>query len=138
MQEANCLYPTLQRNHYNQKPIDSPRDDDGSCADDYTSSIFAVPAGNSTPFLTSSAKTDPDLNHQECDYFEKACVKFTRDLKDVHSFLRQSDRNITAIQSLKFYRLFTPRAPELPQDSRSLGVRGARIIASARSDKSRR
>ena len=137
MQEANCLYPTLKHDDHSHKCINSPRVDDGSVADDCSSSIFAVPAGNSTPVVTASAMTDPDVCHQESDYFERACVKFTRDLKDVHLFLRQSNRNIT-IQPLKSHRLLTPRAPELPQDSRSLGVRGARIIASARNDKQER
>jgi hypothetical protein len=137
MQEANCLYPTSKHDDHSHKCINSPRVDDGSVADDCSSSIFAVPAGNSTPVVTASAKTDPYICHQESDYFERACVKFTRDLKEVHLFLRQSNRNVT-IQPLKSHRLLTPRAPELPQDSRSLGVRGARMIASARSDKQER
>jgi hypothetical protein len=50
----------------------------------------------------------------------------------VQSFLRQSDRQSGAIRSLNSHRILTPRAPEMPHDARSLGIRGERIIASAR------
>lgn len=128
MKETNFLYPKLQHQR-----IDSQQEDEGSSAKDCTS-IFAAPAGNSVPFVNESAKVT-DSCPRDCDYFDEACVKFSQDLKEVQSFLRQTDRNNAAVHPLISQRYFAPRAPELPQDIRSLGVRGARIIASARSQR---
>jgi hypothetical protein len=127
MQEANVLYPALHSN------LQQPRDHLHKLIVKDCSSIFAVPAGNSIPFMIESAKmSDSDFGLHDHDYFEQACLKFSRDLKAVQSFLRQSDRHTSASCFLNSSRNFSPRAPEAPRDTRSLGIRGARIIASAR------
>ena len=134
MQETEFWFPKLQHSMFQQ--IDSQRDDEGSSAKDCTS-IFAVPVGNSAPFINETAKT-MDSCPDDCDYFDKACAKFSQDLKEVQSFLRQGDRDTTAIRVLNSNTYFTPRAPEFPQDLQSLGVRGARVVASARSHRTKR
>jgi hypothetical protein len=131
MLEANILYPTAHCD--GQQLKDSRRHDHYDPGAKDCTSIFAVPAGNSTPFMIESANVlDSDVAQQHCNYFEKACIKFSQDLKNVQSFLRQSDRQSGAIRSLNSHRILTPRAPEMPHDARSLGIRGERIIASAR------
>jgi hypothetical protein len=131
MQETNVLYPSMLHNQ--QQHQDSRRDSFHEPKKD-CSSIFAVPTGNSTAFMIESAKTlSSDFVLEDHDYLEKACIKFSQDLKAVQSFLRQSCCRSSVTYSLNSHRNFTPRAPEAPLDTRSLGIRGARIIASARS-----
>jgi len=129
MQQANFLYRNFRTLHHSFHHKFTSNCDDNSGSKDSTS-IFAVPAGNSTPFMLESAKST-DLSQQDYDYVESACMKFSQDLKDVQSFLHQSNRSASAIHPLNSHRTFTPRAPEVPQGSQALGVRGARILASA-------
>ena len=136
MQQASFLYRTLQ--HSFEHSFTSRRDNDSGSSSKDSTSIFAVPAGNSTPLMLESANTVSDLPHQDHDYVEMACIKFSKDLKDVQNFLHQSDRNVSAIHPLNSHRTFTPRAPSEPQDSEALGVRGARILASTRSHRRNR
>jgi hypothetical protein len=135
MQEANFWYPcALQYLH--SQTISHKHDERGSRTKD-CSSKYAATAGDPAPVLVESANNTDSASRclkQDFDYFEEAWKFFSKNLKDVQSFLRRPARTAAAVPP-PLHSNFAPRAPELPNGSRPLGVRGSRMIESARPTK---